>query len=143
MNIAILGASPNQFRYSHKANLALKEEGFRVILVNSNPATIMTDPGMADAIYIEPLHWTAVHRDVSERGFTDIQTAGPAKTWEHTHTFTPLTEDTTEIQEHIKYEHKSGFWGLVTRVLFARPNLYLMFTYRKLSTRRYLRRSAP
>lgn len=85
-----------------------------------------------------PLRWTAVHRDVSERGFTDVQAEGPAKKWEHTHTFTPAGDDRTEIHEHIEYEHKAGFWGLVTRVLFARPNLYFMFTYRKFVTRRYL-----
>lgn len=86
-----------------------------------------------------PLRWTAVHRDVSEHGFTDVQSAGPAKRWEHTHTFIPITEIATEIQEHIEYEHRSGFWGLVTRVLFARPNLYLMFHFRKWSTRWHLR----
>src|SRR5439155_14747714 len=39
---------------------ALREEGYRVVLVNSNPATIMTDPEMADATYIEPLTWEVV-----------------------------------------------------------------------------------
>ncbi|MDB4733722.1 hypothetical protein OAF42_04675 [Planctomicrobium sp.] len=87
-----------------------------------------------------PLHWTAIHRDVFENGFTDVQSEGPAKKWEHTHKFTPIYDEVTEIHEHIEYEHKSGFWGLVTRVLFARPNLYLMFTYRKLATCWYLRR---
>ena len=86
-----------------------------------------------------PLHWTAVHREVSERGFIDVQSAGPARKWEHTHTFMPLSADITEIQEHIEYEHKHGFWGIVTRILFARPNLYVMFAYRKCATRWYLR----
>ena len=36
-----------------------------------------------------PLRWKAVHRDVSETGFTDIQVSGPARAWEHTHRFTP------------------------------------------------------
>lgn len=89
-----------------------------------------------------PLRWTAVHRDVSERGFTDVQTEGPAQKWEHTHTFTAIASETTEISEHIEYEHHGGFWGIVTRILFARPNLYLMFTYRKLATRWYLRSTA-
>ncbi len=89
-----------------------------------------------------PLRWKAVHRGVSEYGFTDIQAEGPARKWEHKHTFTPLSEDITEIHEHIEYEHKEGFWGIVTRLLFARPNLYLMFTYRKLATRWHLRRLA-
>ena len=65
--ILILGAGPIvigqacEFDYSGvQACKALKEEGYRVILVNSNPATIMTDPSMADAIYIEPLVWSEV-----------------------------------------------------------------------------------
>ena len=87
-----------------------------------------------------PLKWTAVHRDVTEMGFTDVQTDGPAKKWEHTHSFLSLTNDKTEIQEHIEYEHKTGIWGAVTRILFSKPNLYLMFTFRKYATRWYLRR---
>jgi carbamoyl-phosphate synthase large subunit len=66
-SILILGAGPIvigqacEFDYSGaQACKALREEGYRVILVNSNPATIMTDPQMADAIYIEPLHWEVV-----------------------------------------------------------------------------------
>lgn len=66
-SILILGAGPIvigqacEFDYSGaQACKALKEEGYRVILVNSNPATIMTDPNMADATYIEPIHWQTV-----------------------------------------------------------------------------------
>ena len=69
-----------------------------------------------------------------------MQRSGPAATWEHTHTFVPLDEGRTEIREHIEFEHKPGVWGLVTRVLFSKPNLLLMFTYRKWVTRWYLRR---
>ncbi len=61
-SIMIIGAGPIvigqacEFDYSGaQACKALKEEGFRVILVNSNPATIMTDPDIADATYIDPL----------------------------------------------------------------------------------------
>lgn len=85
-----------------------------------------------------PLHWTAVHRDVTPNGFTDVQAKGPAKKWEHTHTFVALSDQETEIHEHIEYEHKNGIWGVVTRLLFAKPNLYFMFTYRMLSTRWFL-----
>ena len=60
--ILIIGAGPIvigqacEFDYSgSQACKALKEEGYSVVLVNSNPATIMTDPGIADATYIEPL----------------------------------------------------------------------------------------
>ena len=58
-----------------------------------------------------PLRWTAVHRDVSQTGFTDIQAEGPARRWEHTHRFTAISPQLTEIHEHIEFEHKSGFWG--------------------------------
>lgn len=68
-SILILGAGPIvigqacEFDYSGaQACKALREEGYRVILVNSNPATIMTDPEMADATYIEPIHWEVVEK---------------------------------------------------------------------------------
>ena len=67
--ILIIGAGPIiigqacEFDYSGvQACKALKEEGYRVILVNSNPATIMTDPGFADATYIEPISWQVVEK---------------------------------------------------------------------------------
>jgi ligand-binding SRPBCC domain-containing protein len=87
-----------------------------------------------------PLRWKAVHENVTDRGFTDVQAEGPARKWEHTHTFVPLDDHTTEIREHIEFEHKDGFWGVVTRILFSQPNLSLMFTYRKLVTRWFLGR---
>ena len=69
----IIGAGPIvigqacEFDYSGaQACKALREEGYRVILVNSNPATIMTDPEMADAVYIEPVHWKAVARIIEK-----------------------------------------------------------------------------
>lgn len=72
-NILILGAGPIvigqacEFDYSGaQACKALKEEGFRVILVNSNPATIMTDPAMADATYIEPIRWQTVAKIIDK-----------------------------------------------------------------------------
>ena len=89
-----------------------------------------------------PLRWKAVHRGVSEHGFTDVQASGPARKWEHTHRFTPLNDQTTRIDEHIEYEHGGGFWGIVTRLLFSWPNLFFMFSYRKWITRRTCRRLA-
>ena len=72
-SVMIIGAGPIvigqacEFDYSGaQACKALKEEGYRVILVNSNPATIMTDPEMADAIYIEPIHWATVARIIAK-----------------------------------------------------------------------------
>ena len=86
-----------------------------------------------------PLKWKAVHRNVSDRGFTDVQAEGPAAKWEHTHTFVPVSAGVTEIREHIEFEHRPGLRGLLTRILFSRPNLLLMFTYRRLVTRLCLR----
>jgi carbamoyl-phosphate synthase large subunit len=72
-SILIIGAGPIvigqacEFDYSGaQACKALKEEGFRVILINSNPATIMTDPDTADSVYIEPVHWTAVEKIIEK-----------------------------------------------------------------------------
>ncbi|HIV15748.1 MAG TPA: carbamoyl-phosphate synthase large subunit [Candidatus Avisuccinivibrio pullicola] len=72
-SILILGAGPIvigqacEFDYSGtQACRALREEGYRVILVNSNPATIMTDPDMADATYIEPIHWKVVEKIIDK-----------------------------------------------------------------------------
>jgi carbamoyl-phosphate synthase large subunit len=68
-SILIIGAGPIvigqacEFDYSGaQACKALREEGYRVILVNSNPATIMTDPGLADATYVEPITPEVVER---------------------------------------------------------------------------------
>jgi len=72
-SVLIIGAGPIvigqacEFDYSGaQACKALREEGYRVILVNSNPATIMTDPEMADAIYIEPVQWRTVERIIEK-----------------------------------------------------------------------------
>ncbi len=72
-SILILGAGPIvigqacEFDYSGtQAVRALKQEGYRVILVNSNPATIMTDPELADATYVEPVRWQEVARVIEQ-----------------------------------------------------------------------------
>jgi carbamoyl-phosphate synthase large subunit len=72
-SILIIGAGPIvigqacEFDYSGaQACKALREEGFRVVLVNSNPATIMTDPGTADVTYIEPITWQVVESIIAK-----------------------------------------------------------------------------
>ena len=72
-SVLIIGAGPIiigqacEFDYSGaQACKALKAEGFRVILVNSNPATIMTDPLLADATYIEPIHWKSIEKIIDK-----------------------------------------------------------------------------
>ncbi|MCF5973824.1 carbamoyl-phosphate synthase large subunit, partial [Xanthomonas perforans] len=71
--ILIIGAGPIvigqacEFDYSGaQACKALRDEGYRVVLVNSNPATIMTDPNMADAVYIEPINWQTVEKIIAK-----------------------------------------------------------------------------
>ena len=71
--ILIIGAGPIvigqacEFDYSGaQACKALREEGYRVVLVNSNPATIMTDPETAEAVYIEPIHWRTMERIIEK-----------------------------------------------------------------------------
>ncbi len=83
-SILVLGAGPIvigqacEFDYSGaQACKALREEGYRVILVNSNPATIMTDPAMADATYIEPVEWRTVAKVIeTERPDALLPTMG-------------------------------------------------------------------
>ena len=88
-SILIIGAGPIiigqacEFDYSGaQACKALREEGYRVVLVNSNPATIMTDPELADATYIEPITPEIVakiiekERDVVAGGFALLPTMG-------------------------------------------------------------------
>ncbi|MES2213076.1 MAG: carbamoyl-phosphate synthase large subunit [Pseudomonadota bacterium] len=72
-SILIIGAGPIiigqgcEFDYSGtQACKALREDGYRLILVNSNPATIMTDPDVADATYVEPIHWAAIEKIIEK-----------------------------------------------------------------------------
>ena len=83
-SILIIGAGPIvigqacEFDYSGaQACKALRQEGYRVILVNSNPATIMTDPEMADATYIEPITWQMLEKIIAvERPDAILPTMG-------------------------------------------------------------------
>ncbi|MBS0402086.1 MAG: carbamoyl phosphate synthase large subunit, partial [Proteobacteria bacterium] len=87
--ILIIGAGPIvigqacEFDYSGvQACKALREEGYRVVLINSNPATIMTDPATADVTYIEPITWQTVEKIIakerqhSSEGFAILPTMG-------------------------------------------------------------------
>ena len=86
-----------------------------------------------------PIRWRAVHSCVSPSGFTDTQVAGPMCSWAHTHSFVAIGENTTEVREHIEYEHFGGLRGLRSRLLFSRIGLLSLFTMRKVITRRELR----
>src|SRR6478752_6098359 len=83
--VLIIGAGPIvigqacEFDYSGaQACKALRDEGYRVVLVNSNPATIMTDPEMADAVYIEPINWQTVEKIIAKEK-PDVELIGASR----------------------------------------------------------------
>ena len=84
-----------------------------------------------------PIHWVAVHTKVDFlHGFTDTQTHGALQSWQHTHRFSALDENHTQVHEHIEYQHAAGLCGLFTRLLFNPPSLRFMFAYRAWVTQR-------
>lgn len=82
-----------------------------------------------------PVHWEAIHSNVTDTGFTDTQVQGPLKAWKHQHRFSPIGENQTLVSEIIEYEYKEGASGLIGRLLFSPAALYLLFTARKIITR--------
>ncbi len=85
-----------------------------------------------------PVRWKAVHSDVTRHGFTDTQVCGPMKSWQHTHQFHDAGNGTTEVHEHIVFEHHRGLRGLWSRLLFPPFALRLLFAIRSRITRREL-----
>ncbi len=82
-----------------------------------------------------PLRWQTIHTQVGPAGFTDTQLRGPLKQWQHTHRFSAVSTSQTLVNERIVYEHNNGFKGVITRLLFNKPALWLLFTYRMWATR--------
>ena len=87
-----------------------------------------------------PVRWRAEHSEVSEAGFIDTQTAGPMKSWQHTHRFNSITSGSTEVHDHIEFSHHSGWRGLWSRLLFPKIALIALFTYRRWATHRGIKR---
>lgn len=87
-----------------------------------------------------PLRWKALHRNVSAAGFTDVQLSGPLAAWEHKHSFERISAGQTRVNEHIDYRHRSGWRGLLSRIVFNGPGLHMLFAYRRLITTRALKR---
>jgi ligand-binding SRPBCC domain-containing protein len=83
-----------------------------------------------------PIRWTALHSRVDGRGFTDTQVRGPMQRWVHRHSFEPLGPARTRITDRIEYAHAGGVLGVLTRLLFSRLALRLLFAYRAVVTRR-------
>ena len=88
-----------------------------------------------------PLRWRAMHRDVTAQGFTDIQQSGPLQSWQHVHRFIAVSPTTTRVADHIRYSHKTGWRGLLSRILFNPFGLFALFTARKWLTRWHTRRA--
>ena len=83
-----------------------------------------------------PIRWVAVHVNVNfPHSFTDIQRAGPLKYWRHTHSFIPISNSLTRVNDTIEFAHDACPKGLLSRLLFPRPALKMLFTYRKAVTR--------
>ena len=88
-----------------------------------------------------PVRWQAVHSGVDEqRGFTDTQARGPLRHWRHTHSFRALDVAHTLVADRIEYQHYPGLRGVLSRLLFARLGLRLLFAFRAWATRRALER---
>jgi ligand-binding SRPBCC domain-containing protein len=83
-----------------------------------------------------PVRWAARHSDVGDNGFTDSHIDGPMVSWVHTHTFSPVGSERTQVTEHVVYEHQPLPRGLLTRVLFSKPAMYGLFAYRMIQTKR-------
>lgn len=84
-----------------------------------------------------PVRWRAVHSAVDrQRGFTDTQASGPLRHWRHRHAYRALDAHTTLVTDCVEYEHHRGARGLLSRLLFARPALRLLFAFRAWATRR-------
>ncbi len=83
-----------------------------------------------------PLRWQAEHSNVSQNGFTDTQIKGPLRSWQHTHSFVAEGPQQTRVREQIDYTHPSGLKGIFTRLLFGKPGLLFLFSYRKRVTQK-------
>ena len=83
-----------------------------------------------------PVRWKAVHSNVSSTSFTDTQVCGPMKSWVHTHSFSALSPQQTEVHEHIEFSHHAGWRGLWSRMLFPPPALLILFKIRSRITRK-------
>jgi ligand-binding SRPBCC domain-containing protein len=129
----------------HHDTIALKRLTPPPVFVQLHALEPLAEGSLADfTLWFGPLpiRWLAKHAQVSRNsGFTDTQVRGPMRKWVHTHRWRPLDERHTLLEDHIAYEHKPGWQGLLTRLLFAPPLLKMMFAYRHAVTRRALRRS--
>ena len=89
-----------------------------------------------------PLRWLARHQGVSPlNGFTDVQERGPLLRWAHSHRFEAAGEGRTRVYDQVDFDHRAGWRGWGTRLLFSRAGLAFLFAYRAWATHRALRSS--
>ena len=129
----------------HRDARALKRLTPPPILVQFHQLEPLSEGAMVDFTMwfaFIPVHWKARHKNFHPlHGFTDVQVAGPLAKWEHTHSFEAVDDCTSLVRDSLVYQHHPGWRGGLTRLVFNRVGLSLLFAYRKLATRWLLRQS--
>ena len=91
-----------------------------------------------------PVRWNARHVNVDLLpGFTDIQEKGPMSHWQHTHTFTVISEEVAEVQDRIEYEHFPPWKIGWTRLFYAPIMLRFLFLFRAFVTKKASKKYIP
>lgn len=130
----MLRAPHSAVRAFHESSQALKHLSPPLIPVQVHKAEPLAEGSMTEfTLWFGPIpiRWKAQHRKVGRYGFTDVQRSGPFKSWAHSHRYVPATQRTTLIEDHIEYEHHGGIKGTLTRLLFSRLSLRILFAYRR------------
>ena len=87
-----------------------------------------------------PITWEAKHFDFDSKiGFTDMQTSGPMKFWIHRHEIKYINDRRSIIEDKIWYQHYKGINGILSRIFFSKPAIYILFKYRSWATRRAIK----
>jgi len=137
-----VNASLEKVRAFHRDTTSLKKLNPPPVFVQLHRVDPMAEGSVSEfTMWFGPIpvRWRAVHSQLSKHGFTDTQERGPMARWQHTHRFQPMSDQVTQIQEHIEYEHFPGWRGLLTHLFFNPLGLKALFTYRKWATRQSLR----
>lgn len=138
----VVSAPLDKVRAFHRDTTSLKGLNPPPIIVQLHRVDPMAEGSISEfTLWMGPLpvRWRAVHSQVSQHGFTDIQEDGPMALWHHTHMFEAINDNSTRLHEHIDFKHHPGLRGLLTRLFFNQLALKGLFTYRKWATRRALK----